>query len=40
MVDLFFTHLLDDPLWLPLLENAGVSEEKLNAIEIEVSLPE
>jgi adenylate cyclase len=39
MVDPFFVDLHDDPRWEPLLEQAGVSEGQLKAIEFEVSLP-
>ena len=40
MVDPFFSHLHDDPRWEPLLINAGVSKEELDAIEFEVILPQ
>lgn len=39
MVDNFFTNLHDDPRWLPLLEKAGVSANKLDAIEFNVTMP-
>ena len=40
MVDPFFSDLHEDPRWEPLLTNAGVSQEELDAIEFEVVLPQ
>jgi adenylate cyclase len=39
MIDNFFTHLHDDPRWQPLLTNAGVSADQLEAIEFNLTLP-
>jgi tetratricopeptide (TPR) repeat protein len=40
MLDPFFTHLHEDPRWQPILTSAGVSQEELDAIEFEVTLPQ